>query len=195
MGCQRHAPTNLPPEHTIRIVQESGCDPGPVWILTENFANTGIRFLDRPARCESLYCLRYTGPTWYISGLLDITKIYSCNKKYVHLFTRHYQYSRTGWKLEEGIIIRFIIPVVSYKLLVLPTVEHKYLVVEVCYFYISMNYMFRRLCPSSGWMNWQKHRRLHLACILFTLGGGVIGWGYEISCVLSREEGIWVLLC
>ena len=34
-------------------------------------------------------------------------------------------------------------------MLVLSTVEHNYLVVDVCYL-LRINYMFRRLCPSSG---------------------------------------------
>ena len=32
------------------------------------------------------------------------------------------------------------------------------------------------------------HKHLHMACVLYMEdGGGVIGWGYEISCVLGRE--------
>ena len=31
-----------------------------------------------------------------------------------------------------------------------------------------------------------------MACVFYTeVGGGVIGWGYEISCVLGRE-GVYV---
>ena len=32
------------------------------------------------------------------------------------------------------------------------------------------------------------HKQLHLACVFYTWG--VIGWGYEISCVLCREGGV-----
>ena len=35
---------------------------GPFWTGAENFASTGIQSLDRPARSESLYLLRYLGP-------------------------------------------------------------------------------------------------------------------------------------
>ena len=38
-------------------------------------------------------------------------------------------------------------------------------------------------------MNLQKHRQLYLACVLYTVGVGFIGWGYEISCVLGRGGG------
>ena len=31
------------------------------------------------------------------------------------------------------------------------------------------------------------HKHLHMACFYMEDGGGVIGWGYEISCVLGRE--------
>ena len=46
MGFQRYAPTNLLTVQPVPIVQEAGCDPGPVCIRTENLANTGIRSLD-----------------------------------------------------------------------------------------------------------------------------------------------------
>jgi len=36
--------------------------PWPVWTGAENFAPTGIRSLDRPARSESLYRLSYPSP-------------------------------------------------------------------------------------------------------------------------------------
>ena len=33
---------------------------------------------------------------------------------------------------------------------------------------------------------------LHMACFfIWRMGGGVIGWGYEISCVLGREGGVY----
>jgi hypothetical protein len=43
----------------VPIVQEAGWRPGPVWTGAEHLATTGIRSLDRPARNESLYRIRY----------------------------------------------------------------------------------------------------------------------------------------
>ena len=48
--------------YPVRIVQEAGWAPGPVWTCAKNFASTGIRFPDRPARSQSLYRLSYRGP-------------------------------------------------------------------------------------------------------------------------------------
>jgi len=65
-------------------------------------------------------------------------------------------------------------------------------------YYIVINYMFRRLWPSSGWwVNKNTHKHLHSACVFYTEdGGGVIGWGYEISCVLGKEGGVYgCVLC
>ena len=45
----------------VRIVQEAGWAPGPVWTGTENLAFTRGRTLDRPVCSESLYRLRYPG--------------------------------------------------------------------------------------------------------------------------------------
>jgi hypothetical protein len=45
----------------VRTVQEAGWAPGPVWMSAENLAPTRIRSLDRPARIELLYRLRYPG--------------------------------------------------------------------------------------------------------------------------------------
>ena len=41
------------------------------------------------------------------------------------------------------------------------------------------------------------HKHLHMACVLYMEdGGGVIGGGYEISCVLGREVGVYgCVLC
>ena len=33
----------------------------------------------------------------------------------------------------------------------------------------------------------KKHKQLYLACLLYTVEGVFIGWGYEISCLMSRE--------
>ena len=63
VGGQRHAPATFTPgKDPVPIVQKAGWAPGPVWIVAENLAPTGIRSLDRPARSESLYRLRYPGP-------------------------------------------------------------------------------------------------------------------------------------
>ena len=51
---------SLPPgKDRVPIVQEAGWAPGPVWIGAENLTTTGIRYLDRPARSQSLYRLSY----------------------------------------------------------------------------------------------------------------------------------------
>jgi len=46
----------------VPVAQEAGWAPGPVWTGAKNFAPTGIRSPDRPARSESLYRLSYRGP-------------------------------------------------------------------------------------------------------------------------------------
>jgi len=57
---QRHAAAALyPGTDLVPIVQEAGWAPGPVWTGAENFAPTGIRSPDRPARSQSLYRLSY----------------------------------------------------------------------------------------------------------------------------------------
>ena len=48
----RYTPGEIYP---VRIVQEAGWTPGPVWTGAENLALTGIRFPDRPARSELLH--------------------------------------------------------------------------------------------------------------------------------------------
>ena len=63
VGGQRHTPAAFTPgKDPVRIVQEAGWDPVSVWISVENLAPTGTRSPDLPARCESLYRLRYPGP-------------------------------------------------------------------------------------------------------------------------------------
>jgi hypothetical protein len=57
---QRHVPAALPPGKTKYHC--TGWAPGPVWTGAENLVPTGIRSPDRPARSESLYRLRYSGP-------------------------------------------------------------------------------------------------------------------------------------
>jgi len=53
----------IPGKDTVPIVQEAGWASGPVWTGLENFAATGNRSSDRPARSESLYRPHYPGPT------------------------------------------------------------------------------------------------------------------------------------
>ena len=46
----------------VPIIYGTRWAPGPVWTAAENFATTGMRSPNRPARGESLYRLRYPGP-------------------------------------------------------------------------------------------------------------------------------------
>ena len=63
VGGERHAPAALPPWMTRHpFVQKAAWALGPVSRGAENLASTGIRSPDRPARSESLYRLRYSGP-------------------------------------------------------------------------------------------------------------------------------------
>ena len=63
VGGQRHAlATFTPGKDPVHILQEAGWAPGRVWTGAENLAPSGIWSLDRPARSESLYPLRYPGP-------------------------------------------------------------------------------------------------------------------------------------
>jgi len=71
VGGERHAPAAFTPgKDPVPIVQEAGWAPGPVWLGAENLAPTGIRSPDLPARSESLYRLRYAGPSWTRSYLI-----------------------------------------------------------------------------------------------------------------------------
>ena len=64
VGGQRHAPAVLPlGKRPSTHCYEAGWAPGPVWRVAENLALTGIRSPDRKARSESLYRLRYPGPS------------------------------------------------------------------------------------------------------------------------------------
>jgi len=59
-GCQPHTPAySTPGKDLVRIVQEAGYAPGPVWTGAENLTSTGIRSPVRSARSQSLYRLRY----------------------------------------------------------------------------------------------------------------------------------------
>ena len=56
-----------PGKDPVRIVQEAGWAPGPVWTGAENLAPTGIRSPARPARSESLYRLTLSlNNVWWI---------------------------------------------------------------------------------------------------------------------------------
>ena len=48
-----------PGKDPVPIVQEAGWTSEPVWIGAENFAPTGIRSPDFPARSQSLYRLHH----------------------------------------------------------------------------------------------------------------------------------------
>jgi hypothetical protein len=50
----------------VAIVQKAGWAATPVRTGAENLAHTGIRSLDRPARGESLYRLRYPSRSHFI---------------------------------------------------------------------------------------------------------------------------------
>jgi hypothetical protein len=59
-------PLFTPGKDPVLIVHEAVWAPGPVWTGAENFALTGIRSPDRPARSQSLYRVRY--PAHYPQG-------------------------------------------------------------------------------------------------------------------------------
>jgi len=63
MGVQLHGPSALPlGKDLVLILQEPGWTQGPVWTGAGNFAPTGIRSPNRPARREPLHRLSYPGP-------------------------------------------------------------------------------------------------------------------------------------
>jgi hypothetical protein len=63
VGGQRHAPFALPPAKRPGAHCTGGwVFPRSVWTGAENIAPTGIRFLDRPFRSDSLYRLSCRGP-------------------------------------------------------------------------------------------------------------------------------------
>jgi hypothetical protein len=76
VGGKRHAPAAFTPgTDPVPLVQEAGCVTGPDWIGTENFAPTGIRSPDLPARSESLYRLGCPPKTVHLGNI-----------KYLHKF-------------------------------------------------------------------------------------------------------------
>jgi hypothetical protein len=62
----------------VPIVQEAGWAPGPVWTGAENLDPTGIRSLNRPARSQSLYHLRYPVHITPTEGFLTLTEGFPC---------------------------------------------------------------------------------------------------------------------
>jgi hypothetical protein len=81
VGDQRHDPAAFTPgKDPVPIVQEAGWAPGPVWIVAENLAPTGIRSPDLPARSESLYRLSYPGPR--LDNEIDVKEFWEKNIYY-----------------------------------------------------------------------------------------------------------------
>ena len=84
VGGQRHAPgRSTPGNDPVRIVQEAGWAPEPVWTGAENLAPTGIRSTDRRARSESLYRLSYRGPP--VNVVERITVCFEIHIKHVNV--------------------------------------------------------------------------------------------------------------
>jgi hypothetical protein len=73
-------------QDTVHIPQEVRWAPGPAWTGAENLSLTGIRSPDRPARSESLYRLRYPGP----SVTLRTQIIYKMQSALLHHFPENY---------------------------------------------------------------------------------------------------------
>ena len=74
----RSLPPSGPPS-PVPIVQEAGWPPGPVWTDAENFAPTGIRSPDRPARSQSLYRLSYPAHMMRVGPVNNLNLLlYSC---------------------------------------------------------------------------------------------------------------------
>jgi hypothetical protein len=48
-----------PAKDLLRVVQEAGWAPGPVWTSAKNLAPTGVQSPGRPAHSQSLYRLSY----------------------------------------------------------------------------------------------------------------------------------------
>jgi hypothetical protein len=75
---QRHAPAALYPwERPGTYCTGGWVGPRPVWTGAENLAHTGIWSLDRPARSQSLYQLRYPAHT-------------KCNNFFINTGTQSY---------------------------------------------------------------------------------------------------------
>ena len=61
VGYQRHVLPYRRERDPVPTVQEAGWAVVHVWTITDNLAYTVTRSPDRPARCESLYRLKYPG--------------------------------------------------------------------------------------------------------------------------------------
>ena len=61
----------------VRIVQEVGWDPRPVWTGAKCLSPTGIRSQERPTRSQSLYRLLYPGP---LPNYISLVKPYQSYK-------------------------------------------------------------------------------------------------------------------
>jgi hypothetical protein len=100
-------PHLFPRKDPIPVVQEAGWASGPVWTGAENLVPTGIRFLDRPSRRQSLYQLRYPahkiviiviiiGPR--LSTDIFFSRVTSYEAQSLHLViteTRHWVHSKS----------------------------------------------------------------------------------------------------
>ena len=83
-------PLLTPGKDQVPIVQEDGWAPVPVWTGAENFAYTGIRSPDRPARRQSLDRLRYTIHTLsHIYGTIFGKNKYFDHKIYVLILSQN----------------------------------------------------------------------------------------------------------
>jgi len=77
-------PLFTPGKDLVRIVQEAGWAPGPVWTGAEYFAPTGFRSPDRPARNQSLY--RLHSPAHIVSSLSHLRSLLVNDAKINNLF-------------------------------------------------------------------------------------------------------------
>ena len=78
-------------------------------------------------------------------------------------------------------------------MLVLSTVEHNYLVVDVCYLlhkyqlHVSALMAIFRLNELT-----EKHKQLYFACVLCTVEGGFIGWGTRSRVYRVGRGGVYM---
>ena len=76
MDSSTPRPLFTPRKDPVPIVQEAGWVAGPVWTGAENFASTGIRIADLPARIQSLYPLRFPAHSIINSSIYIYIYIY-----------------------------------------------------------------------------------------------------------------------
>ena len=78
-------PLFTPGNDPVRIVQEAGCTPGPVWTVAENLTPTGIRSTDRPARSQSLYRLSYPAHSAKVKNdEILVVAFMACRERFVY---------------------------------------------------------------------------------------------------------------